>query len=221
MTFVVEQLPWMRKAACRDKPTEMFFDDIDSAHSAERRLDALHKARAVCALCPVRTECAEQALHEESPGLGSRYGVRGWLTPEQRETVYRRGGLRGRDPMKVARGRDGTRKLPPIPDDGVVWSRHDTTLARRLVAWMHEQLSYGEKLPPEPVLADLLGCNAVRLKRVLDELVADRTIDFVGKGKTVRTRRYVYKRRTHAVDSWTPRHERGTHNPQDTRKVTT
>lgn len=99
-SFYVGPLPWMKYAACKDMPTEMFFDDIESARGDDKR-KAERKARAVCQLCPVRRDCAEQVMKEEGSAASGRHGYRGCLSPAQRRKVYRTGGLKGRDPKRI------------------------------------------------------------------------------------------------------------------------
>lgn len=90
-SFYVERQLWMKHAACKDTPTDYFFDFTRFA-----------ECRKICRDCPVRRDCAEQAMVEEGSAPGGRYGFRGGLTPTQRRTLYRRGGLKGRDPVRIS-----------------------------------------------------------------------------------------------------------------------
>jgi hypothetical protein len=176
--FFVTAQPWMQEdSSCKNMPTEMFFP--------ENQTGTL-KAKAVCALCPVRKPCAEQAFIEEGSAPYGRYGIRGWMTPAQRDVVYRRGGLRGRDPKRLLLGRDGRRKIRPVPDEGLDWSRHHTTLARKMCVWMEGRLNVGQRVPSVTKLCQLLSCNPVPLAKVLEELVEVGVLDQVGRVYTYR-----------------------------------
>lgn len=63
---------WHRQAACRGEDTATFFPGKGA------RLD---RVRAICAGCPVRRECAEQAV------VGHEAGVWGGTTERDRQHV--------------------------------------------------------------------------------------------------------------------------------------
>jgi WhiB family redox-sensing transcriptional regulator len=75
--------PWADEAACRNVPH--IFEAADGARdgSAEVR-----KAKGVCAGCPARQFCLDEAMSEERGGATSRYSVRGGLTPAERAEVW-------------------------------------------------------------------------------------------------------------------------------------
>ena len=77
-TFVVKQ-SWRDRRACRKYPTWLFYDDSDVADS---------EALLVCARCPVRAQCLNQALIEEK-GIAAelRFGVRGGTLSHERATL--------------------------------------------------------------------------------------------------------------------------------------
>jgi hypothetical protein len=99
--FYVDRQPWLVDAACIGIDPELFFDAIEN-RDPTHKLQSLKKAKATCFKCPVRRECAEQAMKEEGSAPAGRYGYRGAMTPAQRRALYRRGGLRGRDPKRLA-----------------------------------------------------------------------------------------------------------------------
>jgi WhiB family redox-sensing transcriptional regulator len=73
-------LAWAARAACQGQDLALFFSD------AEQKV---RQAKAICAACPVRRECLDEALRAEGTSLGD--GVFGGLTAEERnETAYRR-----------------------------------------------------------------------------------------------------------------------------------
>jgi WhiB family redox-sensing transcriptional regulator len=56
---------WRGKAACLYMNTELFYP----AGSTGRAIDQTGKAKAVCASCPVRTQCLEYALETGQEGI--------------------------------------------------------------------------------------------------------------------------------------------------------
>jgi WhiB family redox-sensing transcriptional regulator len=75
---------WMRKAACRDMDTDLFFP-VRGSHNENAETVArqtLH-AKAVCALCPVLDECRDYILGTELR-YENDYGIWGGMTPEER-----------------------------------------------------------------------------------------------------------------------------------------
>ncbi|MFI9610484.1 WhiB family transcriptional regulator [Streptomyces sp. NPDC052023] len=71
---------WQSLAACRDMDTSVFFSPPGERGSARRHREST--ARAVCAACPVRTQCARFAV-----ACGQRYGVWGGLTEADRRSL--------------------------------------------------------------------------------------------------------------------------------------
>ncbi len=67
---------WQNDAACRDADPELFFSNDD----ADRET-----ALAMCAECPVRTECLEQAL-----ATRESYGIWGGTDEQERKRLLRR-----------------------------------------------------------------------------------------------------------------------------------
>lgn len=65
---------WRLRSACRDDPDAMYPDDKAGAINAKR----------ICAACPVRTACLEDALSRREP-----YGVWGGLSFRERHQVRR------------------------------------------------------------------------------------------------------------------------------------
>lgn len=68
---------WTLAAACRGMNVEIFF--------ADSRAD-IAAARAICARCPVRNDCADDALNTDGTYA---YGVRAGLTGKQRDAMRR------------------------------------------------------------------------------------------------------------------------------------
>ena len=74
------QRGWRERAACRDADPETFFPTAESGPEHDRQVAT---AKAVCARCPVRTECLDEALARIP------YGIAGGLTEHERRTLRR------------------------------------------------------------------------------------------------------------------------------------
>jgi hypothetical protein len=84
--------PWHDDAACRDAAPALFFPEVGGTAT---------KAKAICAGCPVREQCLDDAIERNE-----EHGVWGGMTPEERRTFRRDGGLfrRGRRPQPIVHG---------------------------------------------------------------------------------------------------------------------
>lgn len=209
--FYMAKQPWVLKSACLSSDPDLFFDDIDGERGIIEKANAIKKAQSICAGCVVRQSCADQCMLEEADADEQhRFGFRAYMTAEQRVSIQRRGGLNGRDPMKLVQGRDGKRRVPPVPVDGDKWSRHHTTLARKVVRWVVDNVDIGAQLPQQAELATTLECKAEPLRRVLRALVQDGTLDFSGRegrGANANTTKYI-RRGAPRVLGWLPTHLR-------------
>lgn len=74
---------WQEEGACREADPSVFFHPQNERGLSRIRRD--RAAKAVCAGCSVRIECADYAIRAREP-----YGVWGGLTEEEREQIYRR-----------------------------------------------------------------------------------------------------------------------------------
>lgn len=210
--FLAVKQPWVLRAACVGVE-DVFLEN-------EGRKGYADECRAYCSGCPVRVECGEQALTEEGGAdIACRFFVRAWMTPAQRVSVQRRGGLNGRDPMYLMQGVEvlpdelaedvrlhrsrRRRAVPPVPDEGDRWSKHHLTLARKLLRWCDVNIVQGQVLPNESELLTTLDCNAAPLARVLVGLVQDGTLDQGGD-----TAAYTYRGGSRVVGDWLPLHLR-------------
>jgi hypothetical protein len=72
---------WQLHAACRGAPTDLFFPD---------KWDDSRPAKAICARCPVRTDCTEHAFTQPE-----FHGIWGGMSERQRRNI-RRGGRQRR-----------------------------------------------------------------------------------------------------------------------------
>lgn len=74
---------WQDRAECREWPSEIFEPDDRRTPPAE----AWDLPRSICADCPVRDACLDDAL---TPGRRADFGMHGGLTPDERRQVIRR-----------------------------------------------------------------------------------------------------------------------------------
>lgn len=70
---------WQESALCAQTDPDTWFP--------ERGGPGYATSRRICRRCPVRTECLTDALATETPG--ERHGMRGGLSPQQREAATR------------------------------------------------------------------------------------------------------------------------------------
>jgi WhiB family redox-sensing transcriptional regulator len=69
---------WRAEAACKGAPISLFFSDSNEA-----------EAKAICAKCPVLTQCRSFFLQEE--WNLDKWGVFGGLTPAERKEARAKG----------------------------------------------------------------------------------------------------------------------------------
>jgi WhiB family redox-sensing transcriptional regulator len=73
---ITEERPWMVFGACRDTDPAVFFPTTR---------DGVDEALAVCATCPVRSDCLDYAIEARE-----RFGVWGGMTEKQRRRLQRK-----------------------------------------------------------------------------------------------------------------------------------
>ncbi|MFD4263966.1 WhiB family transcriptional regulator [Streptomyces sp. NPDC058534] len=66
-------LAWAQRAACKGMDLESFFSEAEWNVADAKR---------ICGPCPVREQCLTEGMHAEH--AGSRYGIYGGLTPQER-----------------------------------------------------------------------------------------------------------------------------------------
>ena len=79
---------WRLWAACHQADGELFFSPDGERGTAKRRRE--RAAKAICAVCPVREDCAAYAIRNHE-----RYGVWGGLSEHERELIWRDSGTVG------------------------------------------------------------------------------------------------------------------------------
>jgi WhiB family redox-sensing transcriptional regulator len=76
---------WQWRAACRGEDSSLFFAP-NHLELKEERSSRERRAKAICAVCPVRIECLEYALRIREP-----HGIWGGLNePERRQMIRER-----------------------------------------------------------------------------------------------------------------------------------
>lgn len=75
-----ETTDWRHRAACRDEDPELFFPVSDVGPGARQAT----QAKAVCARCPVQSECLNYALDN-----GLHHGIFGGTTERERRNLAR------------------------------------------------------------------------------------------------------------------------------------
>lgn len=206
---------WRDGAPCLGS-TRVFFEDVyGPGGEDERDPAALAVAVALCAACDVRRSCAVDVLEQEA-GLPpqDRFGVCAGMTPEQRYSMEQRGTLRCgcghlRDPLDLIDGHficprcKIDRMVPGIDADGDRWRKRHTTLARKVMAWMRENVLVHQVMPPPTHLAKDMACRVQDMIRVYEALVADGTLE-AGTGRKPKYRRAA--KVGVITDDWLPEH---------------
>jgi WhiB family transcriptional regulator, redox-sensing transcriptional regulator len=92
---VADLWEWQYQGACRQVDPSVFFHPEGERGPARRRRD--DAAKAVCASCPVMTQCRQHALTVREP-----YGVWGGMTEDEREAYYAKAKKAAAGPTVVA-----------------------------------------------------------------------------------------------------------------------
>lgn len=72
---------WENRGACR---SEQYREHADLWYAHSRDHDDVNEALRICAACPVRTACRQDALDRSEP-----WGIWGGLTAGQRRRIFR------------------------------------------------------------------------------------------------------------------------------------
>lgn len=205
-------------AVCENLPQFIFFEDIwpdsDDGKTPPPVEEALARGRRFCASCPVRVPCLLEGLRaEEQDAARNRYGLRGFLTPQQRASVEKRGGLpkccgEYVDPIAYADGnwtcpKCGTlHRSPRLPDDGDGWNARHSRLAVSVVRWIVEEIEVGRLMPPPSNLAAEFEVRKADMVRVYTALVDDGTLSTTREGRITKYTRVGQL----AAQAWRPVH---------------
>ena len=80
---------WITQAACRGHNPDMWFPvGIKGKYALQHPNPDVQRAKTVCDACPVKVACLQFALNFER-GRGTRHGIWGGMTEEQRDTLVR------------------------------------------------------------------------------------------------------------------------------------
>lgn len=93
---------WREEAVCRETDPELFFPTATHGRVYEEQVAA---AKAVCARCPVRAQCLQDAL------VGIPVGIAGGLTEGERRALRRRSGSGDGRTRRVDERREQVREL--------------------------------------------------------------------------------------------------------------
>jgi WhiB family transcriptional regulator, redox-sensing transcriptional regulator len=77
------EIGWQYQAACRGEDSELFFAPNYFEKKEEKEAREA-KAKAICARCPVRSECLDYALRNREP-----HGIWGGLNELERKAILR------------------------------------------------------------------------------------------------------------------------------------
>ena len=75
---------WQRQAACRGPQSDVFFPPSQTERKHDR-LDRERRAKAICGICPVRTQCLDYAVE-----IRESHGVWGGLSESERKSMLER-----------------------------------------------------------------------------------------------------------------------------------
>ena len=84
MSIQLSPVAWQPRAACRGPQAEVFFPPTQTERKHDR-LDRERRAKAICGLCPVRTECLDYAVAIREP-----HGIWGGLNETERKSMLDR-----------------------------------------------------------------------------------------------------------------------------------
>lgn len=203
---------WLNEATCwREGHAPSVFDNDIWSQNRSVDLDALDKARSICARCPVRAECGDMEMqHEVGLSGKNRYVFFAGLTPAQRAVIEQRGdwtkdkGFVDRDVDPIQFNSDyAADGLRVVSERGEDWDEKHTAVARELLGWIAVTMAVGQILPPYRTLARQIKRRDATVRRVLEALVEDGMLRATQKGYVL-----VSAPRRGVVGSWLPLHER-------------
>ena len=75
---------WQLQAACRGPQSEVFFPPSQSERKHDR-LERERRAKAICGICPVRSDCLSYAME-----IRESHGIWGGLSESERKSMMER-----------------------------------------------------------------------------------------------------------------------------------
>lgn len=185
---------WLDDAVCGYRHQNIepaaFDSDIWPGEGRQTNLDAMDRARGICAVCPVRAECGDAGMKFEVGLSGkNRYTFYAGLTPAQRALIEQRGDWseaegfkdRGIDPLtfNAEYAVDGVR---PVSEKGSDWTDRHTSVARDILAWVSVTFTTGQYLPSYRDIARTVKARDAYVRRVLEALAEDGILRGTQKG---------------------------------------
>jgi WhiB family redox-sensing transcriptional regulator len=79
-----DDITWMDRASCQDSPPDVFFPNVGRGRGNRAIQAALSRAKAICAFCPVKTDCLNYALEHRIED-----GIWGGASEEERRAIRR------------------------------------------------------------------------------------------------------------------------------------
>jgi WhiB family redox-sensing transcriptional regulator len=80
--ILLSDTAWMDRASCHDTPQDVFFPNVGRGRGSRAIQAALSRAKAICAFCPVKTDCLNYALEHRIED-----GIWGGASEEERRAM--------------------------------------------------------------------------------------------------------------------------------------
>ncbi len=84
MSIQLSPVAWQLQAACRGPQSEVFFPPRQSERKHDR-LERERRAKAICGICPVRSDCLSYAME-----IRESHGIWGGLSESERKSMMER-----------------------------------------------------------------------------------------------------------------------------------
>lgn len=84
VSIQLSPVAWQLQAACRGPQSEVFFPPSQSERKHDR-LERERRAKAICGICPVRSDCLSYAME-----IRESHGIWGGLSESERKSMMER-----------------------------------------------------------------------------------------------------------------------------------
>jgi WhiB family redox-sensing transcriptional regulator len=84
VSIQLSPVAWQLQAACRGPQSEVFFPPSQSERKHDR-LERERRAKAICGICPVRSDCLTYAME-----IRESHGIWGGLSESERKSMMER-----------------------------------------------------------------------------------------------------------------------------------
>lgn len=95
MSGLVDESSWWEYAECRNSDPKVFQYPVAAQGAALRRGHRFTSARALCAVCPVRRKCLDDALVQHPPHVGGFEMYQAGFTPPELDELLKERRRRG------------------------------------------------------------------------------------------------------------------------------